>query len=118
MNLSIDAAQKEALAANLNDLEKENDDNFNQSEEYLWLNDFMESPIFKGIQGQLNKFMQSEYFSPIEISEKDIEVLARTQKEIIRLMQDPEKLEKVLGDTLPGINQSLLLPQDQEDSED
>ncbi len=53
--------------------------------------------------------MQSEYFAPIEVGEKDLETLARTRSEMLKLIQDPEKLRKLLESTA-GQNQLSGLP--------
>ncbi len=99
--LSIDAVQMEAINAGLDYLGQAKDRNEEPSipdkETFPWLANFLESGIFKGIQGQLNKFMHSEYFQPIEVDEKDLETLARTQAELLEAMRDPEKFQKLLA---------------------
>ncbi len=114
--LSLDERQTEAINAINADLDtlRESVDRNEPGPEpdgdsFPWLSSFLESGIFKGIQGQLNRFMQSEYFAPIEVDQKDLETLARTRSEMLKLIQDPEKLRKLLESTA-GQNQLSGLP--------
>ncbi|MFH2115266.1 MAG: hypothetical protein ABIJ86_12255 [Spirochaetota bacterium] len=109
--LALDDQQKDAINAinaDLDTLREAVDRNDPgpgpDSDSFPWLSSFLESGIFKGIQGQLNRFMQSGYFQPIQVDEKDLETLARTRSELLNLIQDPEKLRKLL-DSSSGQNQ-------------
>jgi ppGpp synthetase/RelA/SpoT-type nucleotidyltranferase len=99
--LSIDSHQREAINAGLETLRETVGRNESipvpDSDVFPWLSNFLESSIFKGIQGQLNKFMQSEYFTPIAANEQDIETLVKTRSEILKAIGDPEKLRKLLA---------------------
>jgi ppGpp synthetase/RelA/SpoT-type nucleotidyltranferase len=114
--LSLDERQTEAINAINADLDtlRESVDRSDagpdpDSDSFPWLSSFLESGIFKGIQGQLNSFMQSEYFTPIEVDQKDLETLARTRSELLKLIQDPEKLKQLL-ESAPGQGQLQGLP--------
>jgi ppGpp synthetase/RelA/SpoT-type nucleotidyltranferase len=114
--LSLDERQKEAINAINADLDtlRNSVDRSDagpdpDSDSFPWLSSFLESGIFKGIQGQLNRFMQSEYFAPIEVDQKDLETLARTRSELLKLIQDPEKLRQLL-ESAPGQGQLQGLP--------
>lgn len=119
--LSIDAVQMEAINARLDFLgqtaDRDEAPEAPDGESFPWLSSFMESGIFKGIQGQLDKFMHSEYFQPIEVNEKDMETLSRTQAELLSAIRDPEKLRKLLEGSphrpeLLAIGHATGLPED------
>ncbi len=111
--LSLDSLQMDAINANLDTLRESVDPSEAlpepDSNSFPWLSSFLESGIFKGIQGQLNRFMQSEYFAPIEVNDKDLETLARTRSELLKLIQDPVKL-KALLESQAGQNELAGLP--------
>ncbi len=123
-SLSLDDRQREAINADLDTLGEAVDRNDPapglDKDSFPWLSSFLESGIFKGLQGQLNRFMQSEYFQPIQVDQKDLDTLARTQSELFNLIQDPEKLQKLLESTSgqarpPGL-QLLTALKDEEKS--
>jgi len=111
--LSIDSGQREAINAGLETLrgtgDRKGEDRIPDSGTFPWLSSFMESGIFKGIQGQLNKFMHSEYFSPIVVDEQDMQTLVQTQAELFKAIRDPEKLRQLLSGQV-GPDGALGLP--------
>ncbi len=95
-SLEIGNLEKANINRNIADLLKEdnsNDDDF----DFPWLDSFLDSDLFKGIQGRLAEFMNSEDFKPLEISEEDMQLLQKTQKELLSIMgPSPEKVEELL----------------------
>jgi len=121
-SLSLDERQREAINADLDTLREAVDRSDPgpgpDRDSFPWLSSFLESGIFKGIQGQLNRFMQSEYFQPIQVDQKDLETLAHTQAELLNLIKDPEKLQKLLESSsgqapLPGLQLLTALKEEE-----
>ncbi len=75
-------------------------------EEFPWLDSLVESKFFNGLQSQLNHFMNSPDFEPIELSEEDWEILQKSQKELLRALSNPDRMEKLLK------NAPLALPEE------
>lgn len=94
--LEIGNLEKESINRNIADLLKE-EDREDEDYDYPWLDSFLDSELFKGIQGRIADYMKSEDFKPLEISEEDMKILQKTQKELLALMGPaPEKVEKIL----------------------
>jgi len=94
--LAIGNQEKERINKNIADLMKE-DDNTDEDFDFPWLDSFLDSDLFKGIQGRIMEYMNSDDFKPLEISEDDLKILQKTQKELISLMGPaPEKMEQML----------------------
>jgi len=95
-SLSIGNQEKENINRNIADLLKE-DDSSEEDFDFPWLDSFLDSDLFKGIQGRLAEFMSSEDFKPLEISESDLKILQKTQKELLSIMGPaPAKVEALL----------------------
>lgn len=94
--LEIGNQEKENLNRNIADLLKE-DSSDEEDFDFPWLDSFLDSDLFKGIQGRIADYMNSEDFKPLEISEEDLKILQRTQKELMSLMgPTPKKVEAKL----------------------
>lgn len=103
--LEIGNLEKENINKNIADLLKE-DDTSDEEFDFPWLDSFLDSELFKGIQGRLAEFMNSDDFTPLEISEDDLKILQKTQKELLSIMgPSPAKVEALLKDkgALPDI---------------
>lgn len=103
--LAIDNQQKESITRNIADLLKE-EDNPEEEIDFPWLDSFLDSDLFKGIQGRIMEFMNSDDFKPLEISEDDLKILQKTQKELLSLMgPTPKKMEALLKEktSLPNL---------------
>jgi len=96
--LAIDSTQKITMTNNLNKLENTKKQHPEVDPEYLWLDSFMDTPLFKSLSSQLDKFVQSPDFKPLEVSDADFEIMERAQKELFQIMGNPEKLNKLLTD--------------------
>ena len=84
-----------------------------QEQEFPWLDNLVESKFFTGLQNQLNNFMNSPDFEPLELSRDDWDMLQRTQKELFKALNDPEKAQKLLSTgPLP-----LLIPDGEEEGD-
>jgi putative GTP pyrophosphokinase len=77
----------------------------NQEQEFPWLDNLVESKFFTGLQSQLNTFMNSPDFEPLELSTEDWEMLQRTQKELLKALNDPEKAQKLLAVTPQSLSE-------------
>ena len=74
-------------------------------EDFPWLDTLVESKFFTGLQSQLNNFMNSPDFEPIELTEEDWHVLQESQKELLKALSNPDKMEEILNQrqlTLPS----------------
>ncbi|MBN2657540.1 MAG: RelA/SpoT domain-containing protein [Spirochaetales bacterium] len=95
-SLEIGNLEKESINRNIADLLRE-EDREEEEYDYPWLDSFLDSELFKGIQGRIADYMKSEDFKPLEISEEDMKLLQKTQKELMSLMgPSPEKVEALL----------------------
>ena len=94
--LAIGNLEKENINRNIADLLKE-EDNSDEDFDFPWLDSFLDSELFKGIQGRIVEYMNSDSFKPLEISADDLKILQKTQKELLSLMGPaPEKMEALL----------------------
>lgn len=95
-SLEIGNQEKANINKNIADLLKE-ESSKDEEFDFPWLDSFLDSDLFKGIQGRLAEFMNSEDFKPLEISEEDMQLLQKTQKELLSLMgPSPTKVEELL----------------------
>jgi len=95
-DLEIGNVEKENINRSIADLLRESDSE-DEDNDFPWLDSFLDSELFKGIQGRLVDYMNSEDFKPLEISENDMRLLQNTQKELMSLMgPTPEKMEALL----------------------
>ncbi|MDA3810555.1 MAG: RelA/SpoT domain-containing protein [Spirochaetaceae bacterium] len=94
--LAIGNNEKESLNRNIAGLLKEAD-NIEEDLDFPWLDSFLDSDLFKGIQGKIMEYMNSDGFKPLEISDDDLKILQKTQKELLSIMgPNPEKMEAFL----------------------
>jgi hypothetical protein len=56
----------------------------------------MESNLFKGITDRVNRIVSSPEFEDLEVSESDVELLMNAQRDLIRLIDNPKEVERVL----------------------
>lgn len=108
--LAIGNQEKENLNRNIADLLKE-DDSSDEDFDFPWLDSFLESDLFKGIQGRITEYMNSDDFKPLDISEEDLKILQNTQKELLSLMGPvPLKMEALLKDKaeLPKLLDNII----------
>ena len=104
--LAIDSKSKMEINRNLEGLSKEQvDDNENEID-FPWLNSFLDSELFRGLQNSLSDYFNSDSFKPIDISENELRMIMETQKELMGAMgSDPVKIAEMLksggGNLLP-----------------
>ncbi|WP_053228232.1 RelA/SpoT domain-containing protein [Spirochaeta cellobiosiphila] len=96
--LTLDENQLQSLTNSLDALEGTKQNIKKPKQEYLWLDSFMDSPLFKNLSHQLEKIVQSEGFQPIEVSEEDFAIMENAQKELFQILGNPEKLNRFLSD--------------------
>jgi hypothetical protein len=94
--LEIDAGQKQEITSTLARLGDSRRDQARIEEEYPWLEHFMESNLFKGITDRVNRIVSSPEFEDLEVSESDVELLMNAQRDLIRLIDNPKEVERVL----------------------
>ena len=96
-SLAIDKQAKLEISQNLDDLTMNEEEDKSMDGEFPWLNSFLESNLFRGIQTSLQDYMKSESFKPIEVSPGELKMLQETQKELLgALGADPEKIATLL----------------------
>lgn len=68
-------------------------------QEFPWLDNLVESKFFSGLQSQLTSFMNSPDFEPIELTREDWLLLQKTQRELFKALNDPEKAQRLMAVT-------------------
>jgi ppGpp synthetase/RelA/SpoT-type nucleotidyltranferase len=104
--LAIGNQEKENINKNIADLLKEENES-EEDQDFPWLDSFLDSDLFKGIQDRILEYMNSDDFKPLEISEDDLKILQKTQKELMSIMGPaPKKMEALLKEkaALPNFN--------------
>lgn len=96
--LQIDKQQKETLTSSLGTLEEGTKPAKDANPDFLWLDSFIDTPFFKSISSRIEEIVQSNGFDPIEISEKDFEIMGKAQKELFQMLGDPSKMNQLLSD--------------------
>lgn len=96
--LEIDKEQKSDITESLNELEAQDGEKSPKDDEFPWLDTFIDSPLFKTISSRIGKFVREQNEDPIELSEKEVEMMQKAGSELIGLLDNPEKLEKLAGD--------------------
>ncbi|GAB6088816.1 RelA/SpoT domain-containing protein [Spirochaeta dissipatitropha] len=96
-SLEIDKQSKQAISRNLDDLAQPDEENEQIDSEFPWLNSFLESNLFQGIQNSLKDYMNSDSFQPLEVDPDELKMLQETQKELMRAIgADPAKLTRLM----------------------
>ncbi len=91
-SLAIANEEKSRIAETLNQLEKEEKEEFYPSEDFLWLDTFIQTPLFKNISSKI------ENLTTIDPSKEDLEIMGKAQNELRKMLNDPEKLRELLSD--------------------
>ncbi len=91
-SLAIAHEEKSRIAETLHQLEKEEKEEIYPSEDFLWLDTFIQTPLFKNISSKI------ENFTTIDPSKEDLEIMGKAQNELRKMLNDPEKLKKLLSD--------------------
>jgi ppGpp synthetase/RelA/SpoT-type nucleotidyltranferase len=115
-SLEIDSRQKEEITTGLAELGRNRSSEVEFEEKYPWLENFMESALFKGITERVKKIVNSDDFKDLELSDADVELLANAQKDLVRLIDSPEEVEKILQNH--PLKKTLLRLEDGESSGD
>jgi len=95
--LEIDASQKEAITSDLVALGENRSDAARFEEQYPWLEHLMESDLFRGISERIERVMQSHEFDDFTLSDGDLEMLSNAQRELVKMLDNPEDVRKVLA---------------------
>lgn len=118
-SLEIDKQSKQAISQNLDDLSQPDDRDQPVDSEFPWLNSFLESNLFAGIQNSLRDYMTSDSFKPLDVSPEELKMLRETQKELMGAIgADPAKLAELMKQS-PNRHLLLesILPEDADGSE-
>jgi len=97
-DLEIDKEQKSVITNSLNELEQQKKEDISIEDEFPWLDTFIDSPLFKTISSRIDKFVQAQQDAPIDITEEEKNIMQKAGSELIRLMDNPEKLQKLVAD--------------------
>ncbi len=97
-NLKIDSAEKHTLTKTLDALEAEQANAVQEEGNFMWLNSFLETDLFKSLSSRITEIVSSADFSPIEVSEEDVEILGNAQGELLQILGNQEKMQKFLED--------------------
>ncbi len=111
--LSINNEEKQEINRTLKELEIQKKE-VPVDMDFPWLDSFMESPLFKNITSQLGKFVESDNFESIKLTEKDFKMMEGARSELINIMNNPENLNQFLTDKHV---QNLMLQMDPEQTE-
>jgi len=95
--LEIDASQKEALTSDLVALGKNRSNEARMQEKFPWLEHLVESDLFRGLSERLERVMHSEEFRDLTLSDADLELLTHAQQDLMKMLDDPEEVRKVLA---------------------
>jgi len=99
--LAIDKQAKIDMTRDLAHLTFPKDDEEREDKDgegdFPWLNSFLDSNLFRGIQNSLKDYMKSDSFKPLDISPEEFKMLRETQKELLgALGADPGKIHALL----------------------
>ncbi|HUX49815.1 MAG TPA: hypothetical protein VMW73_03415, partial [Spirochaetia bacterium] len=94
--LQIDHEQKRALTSSLNELRTNRSHEAEFAERFPWLENFMESNLFKDITDRISTIVNSDEFRGIELSDTDIQLLSNAQHDLMRLVDSPEMMAEVM----------------------
>ncbi len=92
-SLAIAHEEKSKIAETLQQLEREQQEVASPSEDFLWLDTFIQTPLFKNISSKI------ENLTSMDPSKEDLEIMGKAQKELQKMLNDPEKLKELLSDT-------------------
>ncbi len=95
-DLEIDREQKEALTSSLNALGKNRSHEADFAEKFPWLDHFMGSNLFKDITERISTIVNSPEFQQIQLSDNDLTMLTNAQRDLLRLMENPDAVAEVL----------------------
>ncbi len=94
--LEIAAEEKEALRSDLTRLGSAASERVELAADYPWLEHLIESNLFKGIADRISTIVNSDQFQQIELTDEDMRMLSRAQKDLMRLMNDPKGVELMM----------------------
>ena len=94
--LEIDSTQKEALTSDLAALGQNKYNEVRVQEEYPWLDHLMESDLFQRLSQRIEKVMHSEEFGNMQFSEEDLKLLSNAQLDLLKMLNSPEDIKRVL----------------------
>jgi hypothetical protein len=95
--LEIDASQKEALTSDLVALGENRSPEAGFREHYPWLDHLMESDLFQGLSERIERVMRSDAFDDLKISENDLEMLTHAQRDLMKMLDNPDDMRKILS---------------------
>ena len=95
--LGIANDEKSRITETLDQLEKEPAGTQGNTDDLLWLDSFIQTPLFKNISSRIEEITKSEQFKPIDISDNDLKIIQNAQSGLFKMLQDPDKLKELLS---------------------
>ncbi len=95
--LGIANDEKSRITETLDQLEKEPGSTLENSDDLLWLDTFIQTPLFKNISSKIEEITKSDQFTPINVSESDLEIMKKAQSGLFKMLQEPDKLKELLS---------------------
>ncbi|RKX82072.1 MAG: hypothetical protein DRP58_10835 [Spirochaetes bacterium] len=96
--LSITKDDKLKISKSLDRLGKETNQKPAIQEDFLWLDTFMQTPLFKDISSHMEDIARSKQFASLDVRKEDLEIMKNAQMELVEMMQEPKKLKELLSD--------------------
>ncbi|MDA3939178.1 MAG: RelA/SpoT domain-containing protein [Spirochaetia bacterium] len=96
--LGIANDDKSRITETLVQLEKETTQKQDSTDDLLWLDTLIQTPLFKNITSRIEEITSSDQFKPIDINDSDLEIMKKAQSELFKMLQKPEKLRELLTD--------------------
>ena len=96
--LSIANDEKSRISKTLDQLEKETNYESKAKEDFLWLDTFIQTPLFKDISSRVEEIARSKQFSSLDVRKEDLEIMKNAQMELFEMLHEPEKLKELLSD--------------------
>ncbi len=90
--LGIAHEEKSKIAETLNQLEKRTEKELFPADNFLWLDTFIQTPLFKNISSNIEKL------TSIDPTKEDLEIMGKAQRELRKMLNNPEKLKELLSD--------------------
>ena len=96
--LGIANDKKSKITEALIQLEKEPSANIAPTNDLLWLDSFIQTPLFRNISSKIEEITRSDQFIPLDVSEEDLKIMKKAQSELFKMLQEPDKLRELISD--------------------
>ncbi len=96
--LEIANDKKSKITEALIQLENEPSANISPTNDLLWLDSFIQTPLFRNISSKIEEITMSDQFIPLDVSEEDLKIMRKAQSELFKMLQEPDKLKELISD--------------------